>query len=479
MKVLYVASEAYPLAKVGGLGDVAGALPTALRERGVDVRLMLPAYPSAMATAHGLAAGPVLGEVLAGYPSRLHSATMPGTELPLWLVDCPRLYAREGGPYHDDVGTEWPDNHLRFGLLARACASIALAGNMIGWRPDIVHANDWQTGLVPFFLKSWHAFVPQCVFTVHNMAYQGLYDWTEIGPLGVPMHGHRTEGIEFWGRASFLKAGLAFADRITTVSPTYAREIQRAPLGEGLEGLMAARAKDTVGILNGIDDCLWNPATDEMIERRYAIDSLDRKGDNTAALRSDLGLEPEARRPLLGMVSRLATQKGVDILLAALPAILAEGCQIAVLGEGDQALELALCDASRARPQDVAVRVAFDETRAHRMIAGCDMIAMPSRFEPCGTVQLLAQRYGTLPVAREVGGLADTIRDGRDGFTFAEATPDALVGSVRRAVGAYRTPALWRRMQRDAMAKDLSWTSCTQLYVDLYRHLLFQLAETK
>ncbi len=467
-----MAAEAYPLVKTGGLGDVVGALPSALARLGADVRVMIPAYGGVVEAIGTTAAGSALGPLLPGFSARLLYSRELTSGVPLMLVDCPDLYQRKGGPYQNAGGTEWPDNHLRFGLLARAAALVSIAGELSGWRPDIVHVHDWHTGLVPVYLKAWGGPVPRTVLTVHNMAYQGLFAAGTLGPLALPRESFAPEGLEFWGQVSFLKAGLVYADRITMVSPTYAREVRQAPAGEGLEGVLATREKDIVGIVNGIDDTIWNPSIDNMIVQTFSPSTLTQKHENKIALCRELSLDLQKNEPVIGIVGRLVPQKGIDLVLKALSNIIALGAKVAILGTGDTSLEKALRAAAKELLGSVAVRCAYDETLAHRIMAGSDMLMMPSRYEPCGMTQLYAQRYGTLPIVRRVGGLADTVHDGEDGFTFDAATPEALVETFQRALKSYQQSQTWRKLQARCMAKDSSWDARAGEYLELYKSLI-------
>lgn len=476
-KILYVASEAYPLAKTGGLGHVAGTLPHALAEQGEDIRLMLPGYPQALDMAEAKTDGPRLTRLLNGYDATLVAARMPGHGLPVWLVDCPELYRRDGGPYGPDGGADWPDNHLRFAVLGRAAALLGIADGLAGFTPDIIHANDWPTGLTAAYLKAWGGPRPRSVFTIHNMSYQGLFPAAVMAALSLPEGAFSIDGVEFWGQVSFLKAGLAFSDRLTTVSPTYARQIQSAPEGEGLEGLLARRAGDLVGILNGIDDAVWNPATDPLINQTYSAGTLARKQSNKLALQQELGLTHDPAAPLIGLVSRLVEQKGIDLVMSALPAVLEMGAQVVALGTGTPALEQGLSDAAARGRGKAVVRIDYDEALSHRIVAGADMLVVPSRFEPGGLIQLFAHRYGTLPIVRETGGLADTVTDARegttgDGFLFKQATADALTDAVARAIALYGKRTPWRALQRRAMARDHSWRDRARQYTRLYAQML-------
>jgi starch synthase len=473
--VLYVASEVYPLAKTGGLGDVAGALPPALARLGADVRVVLPAYDGVTRTLESagirVTPGPALENVLAGYSAQLLRAELPGSGVPLWLVDCPSLYARDANPYCGPDGRDWNDNDVRFALLARACALIATDRTVSSWRPDIVHANDWHTGLLPYYLHNANA-PPRSVFTVHNMAYQGLYDPSVLPQVGVSPDAFTQSGVEFWGKVSFLKAGLVYADRVTTVSPTYAQEIRESGEGKGLEGVLQMRNGSVTGILNGIDESVWNPTSDPHIAQPFDPANISLKADNKAALRASVGLPTLDTAPVIAVVGRLVQQKGIDILLALLPSLLTTGAQVVVLGTGDRDLEERLVAAATMLPDRMAVRIGYDEAFAHQVIAGADILFVPSRYEPCGLTQLYAQRYGTIPVVHRVGGLADTVTDEEDGFSFDAPTPKAAMQALVRACAYYRKRPRWRAMQRRAMRKKTGWESCARRYVELYDDIL-------
>lgn len=476
MRILFVAAEAYPLIKTGGLADVAGALPQALAEAGDDVRLMLPAYPEALAGVEGAELVASFGDVLGTGPVRIVGGRVPGQRLPIWLVDSGAMFDRPGNPYVRADGSDWPDNFLRFAVLSYAAARVGLEG-VADWRPDIVHGNDWQTGLIPAYLKLWGAARPATVFTVHNLAYQGRFAPHILPRIGLPVEAFSVNGVEFHGDVSYLKAGLYYTDRITTVSPTYAHEIQREGEGLGLQGLLMARDKDLTGILNGEDTRIWDPATDPAIEHHFTSEQLAGKAEDKSALRQELGLAPEARAPLLGIISRLTEQKGIDLVLTAVSDIIGRGGQIVILGTGDARLESACRQMGVDYPGRVVTRIGFEEGLAHRIQAGCDILLMPSRFEPCGLSQMYALRYGTIPVVRHTGGLADTVVDaaaagGGTGFVFAEATADDFLVAVHRALATYDDPMAWRQMQRRAMGQDFSWQRSAENYRRVYRELV-------
>lgn len=479
MKVLFAASEAYPLVKTGGLGDVAGALPGALNALGTDVRLILPAYPDVLRKARDITLATDLGETLAGIGATLLSARAPGTGVPLLLIDCPTLYARDGGPYTDAAGNDWPDNHLRFAVLSLVAARVAAGTSGLDWRADVLHANDWQTGLAPAYLRMSGAPNTRSVFTIHNMRYQGMFDAATRDVLELPRLAFTHEGLEFHGRLSMLKAGLAFADRITTVSPTYAEEIRCPEFGYGMEGILSARGHDLSGVLNGIDERAWSPTSDTHIAARFSIDDVDGKARCKADLQHDLGLAEEAATPLLAMVTRLTDQKGVDLVIGAMGELVKRGVQLAILGAGDPGYEHYLRTLP-VSPDHIATRIGYSEPLAHRMIAGADLFLMPSRFEPCGLTQMYAMRYGTLPIVRRTGGLADTVQEivttangaaSGSGFLFDEPTPEALLGAVGRALDLYGDKSAWRLAQRRAMQQDFSWAKAAEAYDAIYGRL--------
>jgi len=472
MKILFIASEAYPLVKTGGLADVAGALPAELQKLGVDVRLLIPGYPQAMETAGHRGAPIFLGNWHGMFDLRIIPAAMPGSGVPVFLLDCPALFMRDGGPYQDPDGQDWPDNHLRFGALCRAAVWMAGRERGLVWTPDILHAHDWQAGLVPALAAQMGSARPKTVFTAHNMSFVGGFPVETAPLLDIPPSMTGVEGVEFYGQLSFLKAGLFYADRITTVSPTYAQEIKTFAGGDGFDGLMRARESVLSGILNGIDCEVWNPATDSHLVSRYSADDISGRAPNKAELQREMGLPQDPSAPLLGMVSRLTEQKGADIVFSALPRILEEGAQLVILGSGQREIVALALAAAGKYPKQVSVRIGFHEDIAHRMQAGCDMILVPSRFEPCGLTQFYAMRYGALPVVRRVGGLADSVVDADEGdgagFTFDLPDGDDLAGAVVRAIAAFRNPQRWRQLQLRAMAGDFSWKRSAGKYRDLY-----------
>lgn len=476
--VLFVASECAPLLKTGGLADVVGALPRALAGAGCRVRVLMPAYPGVADTAGatgGTAAVFEPGEIL-GVPARVLSGAVAG--LDLLLLDAPELFGRPGGPYCDDGLRDWPDNHLRFGALCRAAAEIARAGLTDGWRPQVVHAHDWQAGLAPLYLSELPD-RPATVMTIHNVAFQGNFDAGVRRALELPEAGFTPQGYEFWGRVGFLKAGLVHADAITTVSPTYARELTTAEFGFDMQGVIAERAGRLHGILNGIDLVDWNPETDPEIVP-FGLRRLPARRKNRAALAAEFAIEP-GDGPVFGVVSRLSWQKGLDLLLGALPQLGEQGGSLVVLGSGEPELEQAFRDAAARHPARVGVLIGYDEVLAHRIYAGADALLVPSRFEPCGLTQLYAMRYGALPVVARTGGLADTVIDANEaalraevatGFQFTAGSADALAGGIGRACGLFRDRPAWTRAQRNAMRAPVGWEQSAGRYRDLYESLL-------
>ncbi|MHB8347563.1 MAG: glycogen synthase GlgA [Acidiferrobacterales bacterium] len=477
LKVLFVASEAHPLIKTGGLGDVAGSLPAALQAQGCDVRLLLPGYRTALERAGNVESVTQMDLPQAVGGVRLLECRPPGTGAVTWLADCPPAYDRAGGPYLDPLGHPWADNAERFALLGRVAASIALGEAGISWRPDVVHANDWQTGLTPVFMM--HAPQrPATVFTIHNLAYQGLFASTMLARLGLPASLWTPDSLEFHGQMSFIKGGLVYGDMLSTVSPTYAREIQAPDLGFGLDGLLRHRAQRLVGILNGIDDREWDPARDPLIARNYDRGRIRDKRINKRALQLENGLEEEPQTPLIAMVSRLVRQKGIDLVLDSVPYLMRQGVQIAFLGTGERSYEDALAALAMRHPGRVAVRLGYDETAAHRFESGADMFLMPSRFEPCGLNQLYSLRYGTVPIVRRVGGLADTVVDASKenlraavatGIVFDGDGPAALVAAMARALSLYGDHRSWESLVARGMQQDFSWRTSAQGYINLYR----------
>jgi starch synthase len=478
LAVLSVTSELFPLVKTGGLADVAGALPAALARQDVAVRTLLPGYPAVLAGLQGARPATTLDGTPGGRLRLIEGRA--GEATAVIAVEAPALYDRPGNPYVDAAGIDWPDNHRRFGALAWAGAWIGRHG-LGGWRPGIVHAHDWQAGLAPAYLALAGGPRPATVLTVHNLAFQGLFPPGCIAELGLDRAGFAINGYESWGHVGFLKAGLYYADRLTTVSPTYAREIQGEAEGMGLHGLLKARRDDLVGITNGIDETVWNPATDPHLPFPFDASTLDAKAGNKRKLQERLGLAPEPGALLLGVVSRLTEQKGLDLLLTQLPALLARGSQLALLGSGQAWLEAGFRAAAAAHPGQVGCVFGYDEPLAHLIQGGSDAILVPSRFEPCGLTQLCALRYGTVPIVARVGGLADTIVDANEaaladavatGIQFAPVTAEAFAAALDRAFALWADPPAWRRLQLRGMSRDVGWQPPAARYRALYASLL-------
>jgi starch synthase len=473
MKVLFATSEIAPWVKTGGLGDVAAALPPALRQAGIDVRVLVPYYPALRKAFPPDKAPEVVelrdfGAEFADAALRIAKAP-DGT--PLILLDCPAYFDRAGNPYLGPEGHDWLDNYLRFGLLSRVAAWLGSEANRLPWRPTVIHCNDWQTGLAPAYLKLLPGARARSLITVHNLAFQGLFAAEALDDLGLPAHAWSMDGVEFYGQLSFLKAGLHYADAITTVSPTYAAEIQTDAEGMGLAGLLRHRTAQLSGIINGIDTAAWNPMRDAHLPFAYDADSLAAKKQNKSALQREIGLAVRDDLPLLGVVSRLTSQKGLDLVAELEKQIAALPAQLVVLGSGDKALETEFQRLAELHSGQFAVRIGFNEGLAHRIEAGADLFLMPSRFEPCGLNQMYSLRYGTPPVVRATGGLADTVIDGVNGFVFKEATAAALLLALQRAVATWHDRKVWQAMQTDGMDRDVSWAKPAAQYAALYAKL--------
>ncbi len=475
LTVLAVASEAYPLVKTGGLADVVGALPAALAGEGMDVRTLLPGYPAVLAALRG--AGSVLDiPDLLGGPALVLSGNAGG--LRLFCIEAPHLYGRTGLPYTGPGGTDWPDNAQRFAALARVGAMLG-QGAVPGYAPDLLHLHDWQAGLVPAYFGAGPR--PRTVFTIHNLAFQGRFPAALLAPLGLPPGAFTVDGVEYYGGIGMLKAGLRLSDRITTVSPTYALEIQTPEGGMGLDGLLRARRRHLSGILNGIDGAVWDPANDPEIASPYGTGRLRRRARNKAALQARMGLQVDEGALLCGIVSRLTEQKGMDLLLTALPGLIAAGVQLAVLGSGDAVMQSGFAAIAQAHPSLVSVHLGFEEALAHQIQAGADAILMPSRFEPCGLTQLCALRYGAVPLVGRVGGLQDTVIDANvaaldagvaTGVQVWPVDSAGLDAALIRLLRLWENPKAWAQMQRNGMRADVGWAGPARAYGTLFRSLV-------
>ena len=477
MKLLFVASECAPFVKTGGLADVIGAVPKALNALGADVRILIPAYP---ALAEQVTAATVVLSFsdLFGGPARLLSVNAEG--LNLLLLDAPHLFDRPGNIYLNASGEDWQDNHLRFGALSLVGARIA-QGALGDWSPDVVNAHDWQAGLVSAFLQQNDQPAPPVVLTIHNIAFQGLFDASTMAELGLKDYLFTPDGVEYFGKLSFLKGGIALADTITTVSPTYARELIDPEFGMGLEGLLSARQSDLTGILNGIDLDVWNPETDPDLNATYTVRSLKQKAKNRADVEARFALTSKPDAPLFCVISRLTTQKGLDLLLECLPGLVGQGARLALLGSGDKGFERAFIQASHDYAGSVGVIIGYDEALSHLMQGGSDAILIPSRFEPCGLTQLYGLRYGTIPVVARTGGLADTVIDANlaalsadcaTGVQFSPITALSLGQAISRTCALFEDQKVWTAMMRRAMHHPVGWDRSAEAYMALYQSLL-------
>ena len=475
-KILFVTSEAHPLIKTGGLADVSGSLPKALAGLGVDVRLIMPNYRAIKTTEEIYYKSTVR---VNNTDVNILETRLPGTQVIIWLVDYPEFFDFPGNPYVDEQGNAWANTAERFALFCRIAVEVAMNRSYLEWTPDIIHCNDWQSGLVPALL-SLEASRPATVFTIHNMAYQGIFPKTTEASLNLPKSLWNPDGIEFNDMLSFIKGGLAYADRITTVSPTYAQEIQTADFGYGLEGLLSHRNDVLTGIINGIDADQWDPETDAYISERYNISTLNKKQLNKTALQNKHSLPVDNNIPVIALVSRLVEQKGIDLVLECLPEMLTLPLQFFLLGNGNKSFEQQLSLFAETYPDKIAITIGYDEALAHLLEAGADIFLMPSRFEPCGLNQLYSQRYGTVPIVRKTGGLADTVVDTlpetlskntATGFVFNEATSGALMETIKRALIVYSQPKTWKQLQTTGMKKDYSWTKSAKEYMALYEQL--------
>jgi starch synthase len=477
IRVLAVASEIFPLVKTGGLGDVAAALPRALGAAGADVTTIVPGYKAVLDALTGAVAVHHFPDLFGGPATVVRGRA---ASLDLLVVDAPHLYARAGNPYLGADGLEWFDNGVRFAGLGAAAAAVGV-GIVPGLTFDIVHAHDWQAAMAVVYLHFHDGPRPGTVLTIHNLAFQGRYPAGLFPRLGLPGSAFTLNGLEYHGDVNFLKGGLCYADRITTVSPTYAREITGIDNGMGLDGLLRHRAAVLSGIPNGIDDAVWNPATDGMIPARYGRGEVTERSINKTALQQRMGLDETQEALLVGVVSRLTSQKGLDMLVDEIDDLVAHGMQLAVLGSGDPVLERAFVAAAEWHLGSVGCVVGYDEPIAHLIQAGSDALLVPSRFEPCGLTQLYALRYGSIPVVSRVGGLADSVIDANEaalaagvatGIQFWPTTSEALEGALRRLLVLWRDKPAWERMQRNGMSADVSWRSSATRYLALFQSLL-------
>lgn len=482
MKILSVTSEIYPLIKTGGLADVTGSLPKALAPLGIETTSLVPGYPKVMQQL-GQATTLMEFEDLLGEKATLRHGHVEG--LDLLVLDAPALYNRPGGPYVDQHGKDHPDNWKRFAVLSLAAAEIA-AGALPGWVPDLVHTHDWQSAMTSVYMRQNGCMTP-VVITIHNIAFQGQYSADLLPWLGLPQEAYSIDQLEYFGDISFLKGGLQTADVITTVSPTYAREILTPRFGMGLNGVLNERVEVLRGIVNGIDLDVWDPATDEFLPQTFDITTLRRKRDNRQPLLDRFGLDPDDKGPIFAAISRITWQKGIDMLADTADEVIHNGGRIIIVGQGDHAIEQSLLETASRYPGRMAVHIGYDEPTAHLVQGGADAIVQPSRFEPCGLTQLYALRYGCVPVVSRTGGLSETIIDANDaamsarvatGFQFHPVTTNGLRLALRRALHAYEQPKMWARLQNQGMKTKFSWERSGQQYAAVYRSLVQKASPT-
>ena len=476
MKVLSVSSEVFPLIKTGGLADVVGALPGALKSYGIDTKTLLPGYRAVMEKIRHPVVRHRFDDLL-GHPATLLEADHHGVAM--LVLDAPYYFDRAGGPYVDASGKDHADNWHRFAALSLAGAEIA-AGILPDWTPDLVHAHDWQSALVPVYMR--YAETPEVpsILTIHNIAFQGQFGADIFPSLKLPPHAMSIEGVEYYGDVCFLKGGLQAAHVITTVSPSYAEEILTSEFGMGLEGVIASRQNDLYGIVNGIDADVWNPDKDPMIARNYSLTKMQNRNENRLSIIDHFGLDNDDA-PIFCIISRLTWQKGMDLVASTIEDIVAMGAKLVILGAGDAPLEGALLAATAAHPGRVGMAVGYNEPMSHLMQAGCDGIIIPSRFEPCGLTQLYGLRYGCVPIVARTGGLNDTVIDANHaalqakvatGVQFAPVTEEGLLQAVRRAIRLFQDRKLWTQMQKQGMKSDVSWGKSAERYAALYSSLV-------
>ena len=483
MRVLHVCSELYPLLKTGGLADVAGALPVVLETLGCDSRALVPGFPAFM---NGIKEKEVIVDLssqFGGMTVKILLGKLPDTNIKVYIIESPELYDRPGNPYADANNQPYSDNYRRFGLLGWIAGQIA-NGLDSTWKPEVVHGHDWHAGLAPAYIKAIELTqgvqLAGTIFTVHNLAYQGTFPAYVFPELNLPNHFYNVNGLEFFNQISFLKAGLFYADKITTVSPTYATEIQSEEQGCGLHGLLATRHNDLSGILNGVDGNVWNPAKDPVINTNYSVKSIADKQKCRAELQELSGITIQDDKPVFVVVSRLTEQKGLNLVLDGLSEILERGGQIVILGAGDKDMEKRYKALAKKNKEQMSVQIGYDEALAHKIIAGGDVILVPSRFEPCGLTQLYGLLYGTLPLVRKVGGLSDTVTDcslenladeTATGFVFSDFNTDSYKAAVRRAFALHARKADWKKVQKRAMQSNFSWEASAKVYLGLYKQI--------
>lgn len=483
-RVLFATSEVYPLVKTGGLGDVSSALPRALLDLGVDIQILVPGYPQVLDSSRDLKVISELQPLPDRHTVQLLQGRLPNSGPPLLILDAPQLYKREGGPYQDQNGKEWSDNARRFGTLSQVAAILSSSQSPIKWQPDILHCNDWQTGLSPAYLLNSTGPRARTVISIHNLGFTGAFSSSWVSKLGLPQDGFCMDGFEFYGQLSFLKAGLHYADHITTVSNTYAQEIQSEEYGGGFHELLAGRREHLSGILNGIDLSEWDPTKDKHLKQTYGIDSLNEKSVNKRQLQTRFNLPCKPDVPLFCIVSRLTSQKGIKLIPDALRLLRHRPWQLVILGTGEVELEKQLSELAKEVPDRVSITIAYDEALAHQIEGGADIFVMPSQYEPCGLNQIYSMRYGTPPLVRRTGGLADTVVDATPeallnrsatGFVFEDFDSQALSSCMERALDLYAEPETWRLIQCNGMISNFGWERSAGKYLSLYKKLLTEL----
>jgi starch synthase len=488
LRILFVTSEAFPLIKTGGLADVSGSLPAALQKIKHDVRILIPGYPAVLSKL----LNPSYLTTISNLPNvgaiNIVMGEMPDTGVPVMAIQSPDLYERAGGPYVDENSQDWQDNAARFGTLSLVAAILSGENNPLkDWVPELVHCNDWQTGLTPAYMHFMQANQPQLkqaksVLSIHNLAFQGCYSADWVHRLGLPPESFQIDGLEYYGQLSFLKAGIFYADGLSTVSPTYGKEIQTEAYGFGLQGLLTQRGQEIHGILNGLDTHEWNPATDPYLPHHYDVKKLAGKAKVKADLQTRLGLAVDAKTPLLGVVSRLTHQKGLDMLLECAETLIQQHqCQLAILGSGEKSYEQGFQSLASQFPGKVSTTIGYNEELSHQIMAGCDIFIMPSRFEPCGLNQMYGLRYGTPPVVTNTGGLADSITDTHEqtladntatGFVMPSANTYQLLATTSRAIQCFHDTKTWKSVQQNGMRQNLDWSNSAQRYVEMYEEIL-------
>ncbi len=483
MRVLFATSEAHPLIKTGGLADVSGALPKALNnlaEFDGDIKILLPGYNAVL---EKLKSSTVIATIeVLGQDCTLLMGKMPDSDTDVIAIQNAYLYERDGGPYSDKNGVEWLDNALRFGVLSRVASLLCSKNSPLqNWQPDLIQCNDWQTGLAPAYMKLLDFSSAKSILSLHNLAFQGCFDISWLKALELPIENFQISGFEYHGQISFLKAGLFYSDKLSTVSPTYAHEIQTEEFGFGMQGLLQIRKDDLTGILNGIDTEEWSPKKDPSLVENYSASNLTGKQAVKKSLQQQLGLHIDADAPLLGVVSRLTHQKGLDLLPEIMPHLIAQGCQFAILGSGDKPLEASFNAFAQSYPSQVSMNTGYNEHLSHNIMAGSDMFIMPSRFEPCGLNQLYGLAYGTPPIVNATGGLADSVCDTTEttiknntatGFVMKNVSSASLLVTIEHALAIWKDKTLWQKIQKNGMQQDISWDSSAKAYLKLYKQTL-------